>query len=556
MTTYMTTLYRKYRPQTFSDLAGQKFIVQTIMNEVGSGKIAHAYLFSGPRGVGKTTMARLLAKAINCEKRKADSSEPCNECSSCTEIAAGRNIDVLEIDAASQTGVDNVRENIIESAQFKPTRSKYKVFIIDEVHMLSTSAFNALLKTLEEPPVHVIFILATTELHKLPATVVSRCQRFTFKRIPFEQMLEQLKNICEKEKIKVDEEVLTRIIAKSDGGLRDAESLLGQIFSLNLSSKGGKKIILEDVATVLPSSDTESVLHVLEALSDKQASPALSVIHSVVASGANIDQFMLDCIQTLRNVMIFIATQNLVDELEYSKEQLKRLKKLGTTFSSGELITLIDAFMKRRLETRTAPLPQLPIELLIVEFCSANVNAVTAAPKKQVALPVTEKRPAQEPTQTQPEAAPTTISSAAAASEPVSVQPEITPAPEETFTSTIKNAISTITHNHTITTTLEQLLAKWNDVIGKIGRSNHSLTFIIKMCQVKGLDNRGLHLGVPYSLHKEKLEEPKCKRIIEDILEQTFAERIPILCAVEAAESTAYPDLASLASEFDGEVVA
>ena len=188
----MPTIYRKYRPQKFSEVTGQEHIIKTIAGEIASGQIAHAYLFSGPRGTGKTTTARLLAKALNCEKRSEGNSEPCDNCLSCEEITGNRSIDVIEIDAASHTGVDNVRENIIDNAQFKPTKSKYKIFIIDEVHMLSTSAFNALLKTLEEPPAHVIFILATTELHKLPSTIISRCQRFNFHKIPTEQMRARL----------------------------------------------------------------------------------------------------------------------------------------------------------------------------------------------------------------------------------------------------------------------------------------------------------------------------------------------------------------------------
>src|SRR3989344_9182778 len=278
----MPTLYRKYRPSTFADVYGQEHLITTIKNEIALGKIAQAYLFSGPRGVGKTTTARLLAKAVNCLTRKEGQFEPCNACGAWEQIRAGRHIDVIEVDAASQTGVDNVRENIIENAQFKPTTAKYKVFIIDEVHMLSNSSFNALLKTLEEPPAHVIFILATTELHKLPATVISRCQRFNFKKIGYDEMLARLKKISEEEKIKVDKEVFGRIINKSDGCLRDAESLLGQVFSLDL-----KKITVEDAQMILPSSNVESIIEFLEAITQGDGARALKLINTLTEEGIN-----------------------------------------------------------------------------------------------------------------------------------------------------------------------------------------------------------------------------------------------------------------------------
>ncbi|MCX6780466.1 MAG: DNA polymerase III subunit gamma/tau, partial [Candidatus Magasanikbacteria bacterium] len=371
----MSTIYRKYRPQTFAGMHDQEYIVKTLTNEISSGKIAHAYLFTGPRGVGKTTTARLLAKSLNCQNRKKDSFEPCNECSSCIEITAGNNIDVIEIDAASHTGVDNVRENIIDNAQFKPTRSPFKIFIIDEVHMLSGSAFNALLKTIEEPPAHVLFILATTELQKLPATIISRCQRFGFKKITAEEMLKKLEMICKEEGIKVSKEVLNKIIIKSEGGMRDAESLLGQIFSLNL-----KEINDKDVEAILPSADFGAVLEFITSIVNADTAKAIEQINTAANSGANLEQFTLSLIDILRGTLIAQTGYDIKNILNTDKETLAQIKTLSEKLPTQKIIAMIESAMLRKREIKQAPVPQLPLELLAVEFGSSVVAYTPATP--------------------------------------------------------------------------------------------------------------------------------------------------------------------------------
>src|SRR5438093_11432541 len=287
---------RKFRPQIFEEVVGQKPIVQTLQNAIQMDRIGHAYLFSGPRGVGKTTTARILAKGLNCQDGPAVT--PCNQCPSCQEIASGKSIDVFEIDAASNTGVDNIRE-LRENAKYAAARGRYKIFIIDEVHMLSTSAFNALLKILEEPPSHVVFIMATTERHKLPATILSRCQQFVFRTISAPEIQAHLRSIADREGVKIDDRAIGYIVRASEGSMRDAQSLLDQIISFS-----GQEVVDEDVRDVLGFIPSEILDRTLDALAERDSKAMLENIGLVVDQGLNLQQYVLEFIGRVRDLLM------------------------------------------------------------------------------------------------------------------------------------------------------------------------------------------------------------------------------------------------------------
>ncbi len=524
---FMSTIYRKYRPQVFADVTGQEHIVQTITNEISTDKTAHAYLFCGPRGTGKTTLARLLAKAVNCQNKKDGKFEPCNECSSCSELIGGSNIDIIEIDAASNNGVENVRENIIENSRFKPTKSKYKVFIIDEVHMLSTGAFNALLKTLEEPPAHVIFILATTETQKLPATIISRCQRFNFKKVGFDNMLERLEGICKTEKIKVDKKVLERIINKSDGCVRDAESLLGQILSLDL-----KNISSEDAEMILPTSNIGSILEFINLILDKQAAAGVEMIQKLIDDGVNLEQFAYDTIEALRLAMIAQTSAKIKNiNTDYAEEDLKSLKKTSEKISSPQIIRMLESLIIRHREIKSAPLPQLPLELFVIEFSMTDTESGNHHSGHSTVILTQE--------------------------ESIPIKKNSEEKPVHNITQTIKDTISHITHKPT-QTTLEEIKSKWDKVIEEVSKSNHSLSFILKMSSLKTLEGNQLHITVPYSFHKDKINEINTKKIIDQSLTNFFSEHIVLNCEIleESRPQTNEDDseLNKLAADFGGEL--
>lgn len=365
-------LYRKYRPQSFAEIVGQEHVVKTLSNALAGGMISHAYLFSGPRGTGKTSIARLLAKAVNCQDRKKGESEPCNKCSSCLEIKANRLMDLIEIDAASHRGIDDIRE-IKDGIRFSPTKSKYKVFIIDEAHQLTKEAANALLKTLEEPPAHAIFILATTEIHKMIATIISRCQRFDFRKLTLPEIVGRLNTIAQQEKVKIEKPALELIALSSAGSIRDGESLLNQLFTFYNGSV--KEIKAEDIKDLLGLVETKIVSDFAQFLSEKKPAQAMSYLNEIGEKGMDLQEFAKSLVDYLRKGLVLkimgengnpIHVNRYVPGL--TKEEISTLQAQVGKFDQKELQKALNILLNAQNKMRYSPIPQLPLELAIMEI--------------------------------------------------------------------------------------------------------------------------------------------------------------------------------------------
>ncbi|MFG6382880.1 MAG: DNA polymerase III subunit gamma/tau [Lachnospiraceae bacterium] len=362
-----TALYRKFRPKEFEDVKGQEHIVTTLKNQIKAERLGHAYLFCGTRGTGKTTVAKIFAKAVNCEHSKDGS--PCGNCPSCKAIAAGNAMNVIEIDAASNNGVDNIRE-IREEVRYSPTQGKYKVYIIDEVHMLSKEAFPALLKTLEEPPSYVIFILATTEAHKIPITILSRCQRYDFRRISIDTIVERLEELMEKEQVEVETKAIRYLAKMADGSMRDALSLLDQCIAFYL----GEKLTYDNVLEVLGAVDTEVFSKMLRKIIEKNVSGVISLLEELVMQGREPGQFVIDFTWYLRNLLLLQSSDHMEDFLDISSENLFLLKEEAQLVESEQLMRYIRIFSELSNQIRYVVQKRIMIEIALIKLCKPEME--------------------------------------------------------------------------------------------------------------------------------------------------------------------------------------
>ena len=381
-------LYRKWRPDNFANLVGQDHVSRTLANAIKTGRIGHAYLFTGPRGTGKTSTAKILAKALNCEQ--GPTVEPCNKCEACQRINAGNSMDVFEIDAASNRGIEAIRD-LRENVKFAPVSGRYKVYIIDEVHMLTSEAFNALLKTLEEPPAHVVFIMATTEIHKVPATIQSRCQRYDFKRITVDDILGRLNMVVEDMGVEAEEDALRMIAVKADGGMRDALSILDQCIALS-----EQRLTIERVQQLLGLVGKEWLDKLVSALQARNGAEVLAMVDDIIRSGKDLQQVLGELGLHFRGLMIFKAA-GMVDGIDYYSQKDENLKKQSAGFSQEQIVWIIRRIHEAVNEVKWSPQPRIALEAALLEICQreSSINASSPSSRQVAQTPAEDGRIAQ-----------------------------------------------------------------------------------------------------------------------------------------------------------------
>lgn len=483
---------------------GQDHVVTTLRNAIASDRVAHAYLFAGSRGTGKTTLARLLAKAVNC--LHADPAKrPDNECENCRSVNENRFLDLIEIDAASNTSVDDVRD-LRDKINFSPSQGKYKIYIIDEVHMLSTAAFNALLKTLEEPPPHAIFVLATTEIHKIPATVLSRCQRHEFRRVPVDEIVANLKKIVQAESIQADEDALIQIARQSAGGMRDAQSLLDQLSSM------GERITLSLAQTVLGTATSQTVLDVVSSIQEHDPAHALEAIHRALDGGADARTLARQIVDYLRGLML-IQMGN-VNQVEATAEVRKQMQAHARSFTTSDVLRMMKAFNRAATDVRGGWQPSLGLELALAEVLDAPEPA---APRPAAAPPSAAPRVLYQEASSPPTSRPT------ASSEPKDSEPS---QPAE------KTAVSA-----------GEISKAWKRLAAGLPKTQANLAALLNSVKMIDVQGKTLILGLASDVLVSKIDKPDQLDVIRKLIQDEFGVEMDIRCVVTTAKGKIPPDI-------------
>jgi DNA polymerase-3 subunit gamma/tau len=529
--------YRKWRPHLWEQVIGQEHVIQTLRNAVRSGRVGHAYLFAGPRGTGKTTTARLLAKAVNCLDPDL-AKRPCDACEHCTSVNDARYLDLIEIDAASNTSVDDVRD-LRDKINFSPSQGEYKVYIIDEVHMLSTAAFNALLKTLEEPPPHAIFILATTEVHKIPATVLSRCQKHEFRRVPVAQITGLLSQMAKDEKLEVDDDALLLIARQATGSVRDAISLLDQL------SSTGKRVTLAEAQVVLGTATNETVLALVNAILARDAAAGLSCIQSALDAGSDARQFARQVVEYLRGVLL--VRLNNAGLIDATAEAKAHMATQAAHFETTHLLEVIRLFNEAAVDTRSSWQPGLGLELALAESveerAAASTPAVdpavrsepssTAAPARTEARheerhvpapartnPVEDRSPVQKGKPSEAGEAPKAPAPTRQETAPALVQAEGGPGE-------VKG-----------TPGLAEIRANWAKIRQTVKQRSGLTAAALNSCKTFTLKDGVLILGYQTELVKSKMETDENLALLREALKAVIGGTFPVRCVVVGNKAT------------------